>query len=267
MVGENKIKSIEELSKSMRRILLEVSFRCGHAAHIGGGLSIIEIMATLYDEILKINLKKPVDRFVLSKGHGFLGLLSALHCKGYISKEELLKFQSDGSELIAHPIENSKFGIESSNGSLGQGLSFGVGLALSYKKKKKDGNIFVLIGDGECYEGAIWEAAISATESSLNNLFLIVDSNGFQNDGAINSKMVFEQLKSKWSGFGWNTISCDGHSVKDLLDAFKNKSSDKPTVIVAKTVKGKGVSFMENNNDWHHGRLTEKLFNEALKEL
>ena len=132
-------------------------------------LSIIEIMATLYDEILNINLQNPVDRFILSKGHGFLGLLSALHCKGFIKKEELLKFQTDGSELIAHPIVNSKFGIESSNVSLGQGLSFGVGLALSYKKKKKNGNIFVLIGDGECYEGAIWEAAISATESNLNN--------------------------------------------------------------------------------------------------
>lgn len=267
MIGENRIKSITELSKEMRKAMLEASFKCGQAAHIGGALSIIEIMATLYDEILNINLQNPVDRFILSKGHGFLGLLSALHCKGFIKKEELLKFQTDGSELIAHPIVNSKFGIESSNGSLGQGLSFGVGLALSYKKKKKNGNIFVLIGDGECYEGAIWEAAISATESNLNNLFLIVDSNGYQNDGAINNKMMFEQLKSKWKGFGWNTVSCNGHDIEELLKAFKNKAPDKPTAIIAKTVKGKGVSFMENNNDWHHGRLTEKLFNEAMKNL
>ena len=267
MIGENRLKNIEELSKQMRRILLEVSFKCGQSAHIGGALSIIEVLAVLYEEILDIDLKNPKDRFILSKGHGFLGLLSALYCKGYIKKEEFLTFQSNGSEFIAHPIINSKYGIESSNGSLGQGLSFGVGLALSYKKKKKDKNIYVLVGDGECYEGAIWEAAITATESCLNNLFVIVDCNGFQNDGAIKDSMIFEKMKSKWAGFGWNTIPCDGHKINDLSEAFKKKSINKPTVIIAKTVKGKGISFMEKNNDWHHGRLTETLYNKAIEEL
>ncbi len=267
MVSENKIKSIIDLSNRMRKVILEVSYKCGQPAHIGGALSIIEILATLYEDILEIDLKNPKDRFILSKGHGFLGLLSILFCKKYISKNEILKFQSDGSELIAHPIVNPKFGIESSNGSLGQGLSFGIGLALSYKKKKKDGKVFVLVGDGECYEGAIWEAAISATESNLNNLCLIVDSNGFQNDGAINEKMMFDHLKDKWTGFGWNMLSCDGHNIGELLEVFSKLSNNKPTVIVAKTIKGKGVSFMENNNDWHHGRLTEKLFQQAINEL
>ena len=136
----NKLNQLEELTKlasKMRRVILEVSLNCGEPAHIGGGLSIVDIMAVLYGSILQLSIKKPIDRFVLSKGHGFLGLLSALHCSGFIKKEELMKFQTNGSELIAHPIVNPKFGIESSNGSLGQGLSFGVGLAIAYKKKTK----------------------------------------------------------------------------------------------------------------------------------
>lgn len=266
----NKLNQLEELTKlanKMRRILLEVSLNCGEPAHIGGGLSIVDIMAVLYGSILQLSIKKPIDRFVLSKGHGFLGLLSALHCSGFIKKEELMKFQTNGSELIAHPIVNPKFGIESSNGSLGQGLSFGVGLAIAYKKKLKEGNIFVLVGDGECYEGAVWEAAIAGTESYLDNLTVIVDCNGFQNDGAINKKMSSQELKSKWQGFGWDSIMCDGHNINELLEKLKNKSKNKPTAIIAQTVKGKGISFMENNNDWHHGRLTQKLFDEAIKEL
>lgn len=251
----------------MRKLLLEVSLNCGEAAHIGGGLSIIDIMATLYGNILNLDFKNPIDRFILSKGHGFLGLLSALHCTGYISKKEAMKFQTNGSELIAHPIMNTKLGIESSNGSLGQGLSYATGLAISYKKKKKKGSVFVLVGDGECYEGSIWEAAITATESNLENLVLIVDCNGFENDGAINVKMNFDELIAKWTGFGWNTISCDGHNVNELLVSLKKRAPNKPTAIIARTIKGKGVAFMENNNDWHHGRLTQKLFNEAIKSL
>ena len=124
-----------------------------------------------------------------------------------------------------------------------------------------------MIGDGECYEGAIWEAAIAATESNLDNLTVIVDSNGFQNDGAINEKMNSIELRSKWQGFGWNTIMCNGHNIDELVETLKNKIINKPTAIIAKTTKGKGVGFMENNNDWHHGRLTQKLFDEAIKDL
>ena len=267
MSQNNKIQKLEKLATNMRKAILDVSLNCGEAAHIGGGLSIVDILATLYGDILNLDLKKPGDRFILSKGHGFLGLLSALHCKNYINKEELMKFQTNGSELIAHPIVNPKFGIESSNGSLGQGLSFGVGIAIAYKKKKKVNSIYVLVGDGECYEGSIWEAAIASTESNLDNLTVIVDCNGFQNDGAINQKMNASKLLMKWKGFGWNTIMCDGHNIKELLKVFNTKKSNKPTAIIAKTIKGKGVSFMENNNDWHHGRLTQKLYDEAIKEL
>jgi transketolase len=267
-LSENKqIEKIVVLAKKMRKSVLELSLNCGEAAHIGGGLSIVDIMATLYGSLLQLNFKNPIDRFILSKGHGFLGLLSALHCTGYINKSDAMKFQTNGSELIAHPIMNPKLGIESSNGSLGQGLSYATGLAIAYKKKKKKGSIFVLVGDGECYEGAIWEAAITATETNLENLVLIVDCNGFENDGAINDKMNFDELIAKWTGFGWNTISCDGHNISELLVSLKTRVANKPTAIIAKTTKGKGVPFMENNNDWHHGRLTQKLFDEAIKGL
>ena len=182
MSNSDQIELIRKLAKKMRKSLLEISLNCGEAAHIGGGLSIVDIMATLYGSVLNLNLKNPVDRFILSKGHGFLGLLSALHCVGYIKKDEAMKFQTNGSELIAHPIMNPEIGIESSNGSLGQGLSYATGLAIAYKKKKKKGSIFTLVGDGECYEGSIWEAAITATETNLENLVLIVDCNGVEND-------------------------------------------------------------------------------------
>lgn len=263
-----KLNYLNRLTLRMRRIILETSFKCGHPAHIGGALSIVDVLAVLYTKILKIDLNRPKDRFILSKGHGFLGLLSILRCKGYISKNKLSSFQTNGSEIIAHPIENNQLGIESSNGSLGQGLSFGVGISLAYKKKKKSGNVYVLVGDGECYEGAIWEAAITATEQGLDNLFLIVDCNGFQNDGAINIVMNYKNLTKKWKGFGWNVLNVDGHNLKKLLKIFlKKNKKKKPTVILLKTIKGKGVKFMENNNDWHHGRLTKELYKKALTDL
>ena len=178
-----------------------------------------------------------------------------------------MTFQTNGSEFIAHPIENSKYGIESSNGSLGQGLSFGIGISLAYKKQSRKEFVYVLVGDGECYEGSIWEAAISATELELGNLTVIVDCNGHQNDGVIGKKMNYKNLKDKWEGFGWNTILCDGHNMAELLNVLKIKKKNIPTAIIAKTIKGKGVNFMENNNDWHHGRLSKNLFEEAIKLL
>ena len=176
------IKSIIDLSSKMRKVILEMSLNCGQSAHIGGGLSIVDILASLYEGVGGFSINKLDNRFILSKGHGVLGLLSVLHCKNFISKDDILTFQTNGSEFIAHPIANHSLGIESSNGSLGQGLSFGIGIALSYKKKNNNGNIFVLMGDGECYEGSVWEASITATETNLNNLTAIIDCNGHQND-------------------------------------------------------------------------------------
>jgi transketolase len=263
---KNIIKT-KNLAKNIRKCILEASYNCGVASHIGGALSISDILATIYEN-LNFSLVRKYDRFILSKGHGFLALLSVLYLKGFVKKKkDLLKFQKNGSEFIAHPIMNKSIGIETSNGSLGQGLSFGVGLALSYKKKFKKNRVLVLVGDGECYEGSVWEAAITATENKLDNLYVIVDCNGHQNDGAINDKMNNHQMKRKWNGFGWNTVSCDGHDIKELLLSLNKKTKNKPTAIIAKTVKGKGVDFMENNNDWHHGRLTKELYEKALKNI
>lgn len=258
--------SINKLTKKMRKIILDASFNCGEAAHIGGALSIVDIIGFIYSHF-RVGTRSPMDRFILSKGHGFLALLSVLYCKKLIKKKDVLSFQKNGSEFIAHPIMNKKIGIESSNGSLGQGLSFGVGLAISYKKRNINGSILVLLGDGECYEGSVWEAAITATENNLDNLFIVVDCNGHQNDGAINTEMSLKQIKKKWLGFGWNTLSCDGHDIDQIKRQFKKKIKNKPTAIIAKTIKGKGVAFMENNNDWHHGRLTKNFYLQSIKSL
>lgn len=260
----SSLLKLESLSYKIRKVALETSYYCKETTHIGGALSIVDIMAVLYGKIIH---KANNNRFILSKGHGFLGLLSALHCVGKISKKKLKSYQTNGSELIAHPILNKKLGIESSNGSLGQGLSFGCGMAISYKKKNKNGNIYVLIGDGECYEGSIWESAITATEQKLDNLFVILDCNGFQNDGKIGNMMTYKNLLNKWRGFGWNVKTCDGHDLKKILENLSKRSKNKPTILIAKTKKGKGVSFMENNNDWHHNRLTEKLLKVSLKNI
>jgi transketolase len=261
-----EINQIKKLSYKIRKIILDISYNCGEPSHIGGALSIVEILSVIYSTF-NIRTNKPLDRFILSKGHGFLALLSILHCKGFVKKKDLLQFQKNGSEFIAHPIMNKSLGIETSNGSLGQGLSFGVGLAISYKKKNKDGSIIVVVGDGECYEGSVWEAAITATEQNLGNLFVVVDCNGHQNDGAINKMMSYGEMKKKWKGFGWEVRGCDGHNIPSLIDVFKKKSKSKPTAIIANTTKGKGVSFMENNNDWHHGRLTKELYLQSIKSI
>ena len=219
-MGINKIKSY---CREMRKIILKTSLNCQQPTHIGGALSIVEILAALYLEIMKINIKNPKDRFILSKGHGFLALLSILKVKRFITQKILNDFQKDGTDIIAHPIMRPELGIETSNGSLGQGLSYGVGLAIANKLKSKENYIYVLQGDGECYEGSVWEAAITATEMKLDNLTVFIDVNGFQNDGKVNDKMSSKNLFNKWRGFGWNTILCDGHDLNSIIKAAKVK--------------------------------------------
>ncbi len=264
---QNKKKISKNLSKELRKLIIEASYKSGQPSHIGGALSIIDIMIVLYKFILVIDLKEPKDRFILSKGHGFLALFVILVHMKFIPKKKINYFQKNGSELIAHPIMNDKFGIETSNGSLGQGLSYGVGIAIAYKKKKKKNSVYILMGDGECYEGSVWEAAITATENNLDNLVAIIDCNGYQNDGKIGGKMDFRSLYLKWKGFGWNTIICNGHDIIALKNILKRRKKNKPTAIIAKTIKGKGISFMENNNDWHHGRVTKSIYQDCLRAI
>lgn len=249
----------------MRKTALKMAYDCNEPAHIGGGLSMIDILATLYGYIMKNPGQD--DRFILSKGHGVLGLYSALYHTGFMNDKDIATFQTNGSKYIAHPIMNEEAGIESSNGSLGQGLSMAIGIALAYKKRQNPNRVFVIMGDGECYEGSVWEAAITAAEQNLDNLTIVVDCNGHQNDGAVSCEMTHEKLALKWNNFGWDTISCDGHNIPEFIKSIKSVSKGMPKAIIAKTIKGRGVLFMEDNNDWHHNRLTLKLYEEAIRDL
>ena len=191
----------------------------------------------------------------------------AMHEAGIITDEQLLTFKTNDTALYAHPSMNSVPGIEFSSGSLGQGLSLGVGVSLALKRKHNEkSRVFVLIGDGECDEGTIWEAAASGSHFNCNNLVAIIDENMLQYDGQTKDIQDKSMLQQRWESFGWQTVSVDGHDVEQLVDAFSTKT-DKPLAVIAKTVKGKGVSFMENNPLWHNGRLSEKQYNEAIAEL
>ena len=270
---EKNIKSIKQMSKRMKFNLLDTALAAGaSSSHFGGGLSIIDITATLYGSIMTFNSKDPEwserDRFILSKGHGVLGYYTALVEAGFIQKEDLLHFEKTGSYLLGHPVKNRAKGIEFSNGSLGMGLALGIGVALTGKRRNKKFNVFVLMGDGECNEGSVWEAALAAPQFKLDNLFAIVDRNNYQQTGSNADIMSVGDLESKWKSFGWHVKSVDGHNVEELYDAFTaEKKQNKPVAIIAHTIKGKGFSFSENNNDWHHAPLSKSQYEIAIKEL
>jgi len=268
----NKNDKLIEMARSMRRNMLDISLECKTSVHMGGGLSLVEILATLYGEVLNFKPENPEwdnrDRVILSKGHGVLSFYTVLYEAGIINKEKYYTFQTNESDLIAHPIMKPSIGIESSNGSLGHGLSMGVGLAIASKKKNRNNRVFIIMGDGELNEGSVWEAAQSAAHFNLNNLIAVVDFNKIQSDGESEKIMKSGDLVNKWKSFGWNTKEINGHDVEELYDAFVNHNVENmPKVIIAHTVKGKGVDFMEHNNEWHHNRLTETLYNNAIEQL
>ena len=271
MSDQKEIINIKKLTKEMRKNILKMSLAAGaSSSHFGGSLSTVELLATLYNSVLKFDVSNPLwedrDRFILSKGHACLGYYSVLCEKGYFTKEDLNLFEKNGSFLLGHPVINKKKGIEFSNGSLGMGLSLGVGVAIAAKKNKKNYKVFVLIGDGECNEGSVWEASMSASHFKLNNLTAILDKNNLQQTGSNEEIMSTKELGEKWKSFNWNVKEIDGHDIKQILTAF-NYVSEKPKLILANTVKGKGFSFSENNNDWHHKIMTKNQYDDALKEL
>ena len=269
----NEIEKIKNFAFAVRKNILEMALYAGaSSSHFGGALSITEIVSTLFAYKMKIDKKNPNweerDRFILSKGHACLAYYSALCEIGYISKEELKTFEKNDTNLLGHPVINRNLGIDFSNGSLGMGLSLGIGVAISAKKKKKNFNVYVIVGDGECNEGSIWEAAMAAPNFQLNNLYVIVDKNNFQQTGSNKEIMNVENLKDKWTSFGWSTVELDGHNIQELYNFFKeDKKINKPKAIIANTIKGKGFSFSENNNDWHHSVLTKSFYDKAVEEL
>ena len=267
-----EFSDIQERSRAIRYRILEISHLCNLSTHLGGGLSMVELMSVLYSRVLQYRANDPRwdkrDRFILSKGHGVLGYFSALVTAGIITEEQFKTFQTNGSDLIAHPVMNLDLGIESSNGSLGQGLSMGVGIALAAKKKQKSFGVYVYMGDGECNEGSVWEAVMCSAQLELDNLTAIVDYNKLQSDGDSRTIIDLKDLAGKFKSFGWDAREIDGHDIRQITNAFEAPRVPKlPRVLVAHTIKGKGISFMENNNEWHHNRLTKTSYDLALAEL
>ena len=266
-----EVKRLKTMAHNMRLHSLDMALAAGaEGAHLGGGLSSIEILAVLYGDILRIQPENPEweerDRFILSKGHGALAYYAALMEVGIVSPEELQSYKSDDTQLYGHPSMNMKRGIEFSSGSLGQGLSLGVGSAMALKwKKQLAPKVYVVLGDGECDEGSIWEAAARAAHYHQDNLVVIVDKNGLQYDGPTSEVMDMGDLAQKFACFGFDTVSVDGHDVEALHQALSRKV-DRPAAVIANTVKGKGVSFMENNPLWHHAKLTQAQYEQAVAE-
>jgi transketolase len=243
------------------------------AGHPGGSLSSADIVTALYFRIMRIDPEDPGwpdrDRFILSKGHACPVWYAALAERGYFDKAHLATLRRLDSILQGHPTMNKTPGIDMTVGSLGHGLSAGLGMALSGKLRKKDYHVWVIIGDGESQEGSIWEAAMAASKWKLDNLTAILDYNHLQNDDSVDKVMPIDPLIDKWKAFGWHVIEIDGHNMKDIVDALEATRSFKgmPTMIVANTVKGKGVSFMENVCEWHGKAPCQEEADKALTEL
>ena len=269
---ENNILQLQKTATDIRLGIIEAVYNA-KSGHPGGALSSADILACLYFSELNINPKKPDmkdrDRFVLSKGHSCPGLYSALAHRGYFSTDLLKTFRHTDSILQGHPDMKYIKGVDMSSGSLGQGFSCACGMALSAKISNMDYRTYALVGDGESQEGQIWEAIMFASHYKLDNLCLIIDNNGLQIDGKVKDVMNTMPYASKLKSFGWNVIQIDGHNIEEILEAFKKarETKNKPTAIIAKTVKGKGVSFMEDQASWHGKAPNEEQYLQAKSEL
>ena len=266
------IKELKKIANNIRISIIEQVYEAG-SGHPGGALSIADIMAVLYFNQMNIDSKDEKsnlrDRLVLSKGHAVAALYGALAEKGYIEKEELKTFRKLGSRLQGHPDMEKLPGLDMSTGSLGQGLSIANGMALASKMDSLGCRIYCILGDGEIEEGQIWEAAMTANKYHLDNLCVILDFNGLQIDGTVEEVKALDCLRSKWESFGFNVISCNGNDIEMLISSFEQAKQTKgmPSIIIAETVKGKGVSFMENKAEWHGKAPNEEEYNRAMKEL
>jgi len=267
------IKHITEMAARMRRHILDMALEAGaHSSHFGGGLSVVDITATLFGAVMNIKPDEPEwdrrDRFILSKGHGCLGYYTALHEAGYITHDELLTFEKSDSFLYGHPVMKREKGIEFSSGSLGMGMSLGTGVAVAAKRRGQDHRCFVIIGDGESNEGSNWEAAMAAPHHKLDNLIVILDRNRHQQTGSNAEIMDVGDAGAKFRAFGWHVEKIDGHDASALYDTLSTRRTDGiPLAVIANTIKGKGFSFSEDDNSWHHKVLTKNQYEAALDEL
>lgn len=266
------VKSLGERAKVIRNHIIRMLFKAG-SGHPGSSLSTVDLLVTLFYNKLRHNPQMPAwpdrDRFILSKGHACPALYAVLAERGYFEVSKLDTLRQFGSMLQGHPCMKTTPGIEISGGSLGQGLSVGLGIALAARLDKKDYRTYVMLGDGEIEEGQIWEAAMAASHFKTDNLCAIIDQNDLQIDGPIRDIMSSHPIPDKWKSFGWHVLEINGHHYQSIMDAYDEaeKTKGRPTVIVAKTVKGKGVSFMENQVDWHGKTPSKEEAERAFAEL
>ena len=267
-----EIKNLEDISKNIRKNIVEMVYSAS-SGHPGGSLSITDILTVLYFHEMNVNINNPKDedrdRLVLSKGHCSPALYAVLAEKGYFPKEDLKTFRKIDSYLQGHPDMKKIPGVDMSSGSLGQGLSVSNGMALAGKLDKKDYRVYCVMGDGEIEEGEVWEAAMTSSHYKLDNLCVIVDNNNLQIDGKINEVMSPYPIDKKFESFGFNVININGHDFNEIINALETakKIKEKPTVIIAKTIKGKGISYMENEASWHGKAPNEEQYNIAIEEL
>jgi transketolase len=269
---DENLPELQAAALEARKWIVRMIHEAG-SGHPGGSLSAVEILTSLYFKVMRHDPENPLwedrDRLVLSKGHGAPGLYTLLALSGYFHKEELLTLRKLGSRLQGHPSKNKTPGIDMSTGSLGQGLSIAIGMALGAKLDRKDYRVYCILGDGESQEGQIWEAAMSANHYKVDNLCAILDRNQLQIDGPTEQIMSLEPVFPKFKAFGWHVIEVNGHDFKELLRAFHEAETykGKPTIIIANTIKGKGVSFMEGSLKFHGKAPSAEELEMALNEL
>ena len=270
-----KVKDVNELQKyanKIRQVVIKAVYSA-KSGHPGGSLSIAEILAVLYFNQMNIDERNPKakerDRLVLSKGHTSPALYSALALRGFFDVKDLENFRNIKSNLQGHPDMKNIPGVDASTGSLGQGLSIANGMAISSKMDSEGVRVYCICGDGEIEEGQIWEAAMTSAHYKLDNLCLIIDNNNLQIDGKVSEVMNIYPIDEKFRSFGFEVINVDGHNISELISAFEQakKTKGKPTAIIANTIKGKGVSFMENQAEWHGKAPNEEQYKQAMKEL
>ena len=269
---KEEIKELNEIARELRCTSLRMIHK-RQAGHPGGSLSAAEIMTVLYFKVMRIDPENPNwnerDRFLLSKGHASAMLYATLAKRGFFPEEDLQKWGELDCHLQGHPDRLKTPGVDMNSGILGHGVSIGVGLCLAARQKRKDYRVYTLLGDGECQAGLVWEGANAAAKYALTNLVAIVDHNAVQLDGFVEEVMPIEPLAEKWRSFGWDVFEVDGHDVDQLYQAFLQciEAQKKPTVIIARTIKGKGVSFMENKAYWHGVAPSTEELTRALHEL
>jgi transketolase len=266
------MRTSEHKARNIRKSILQMVSRA-KAAHVGGALSVADLLAVLYFDVLKIDPAQPHwedrDRLIFSKGHAVAALYATLAERGFVSKETLANYYANGSKLGGHSVRDSVPGIECSTGSLGHGLAMGVGMAIAGRNDGKSHRVFVIVSDGECDEGSTWEAAMFASQMKLDNLVVVVDYNRWQGFGKTDEVVNLEPFREKWQSFGWETREINGHDHGEIFQALSGVPfrRGKPSALIAHTTKGKGVSFMEGRFEWHYLSPNEQQLKNALLEL